>query len=211
MMKYFKSYSLSLIVSLVLGECCMARDFTPYSVRCRDICIDYTLPSGVQFLWKAERGRYCIAKLPQETEVPCLVFGTSVGWAWKRNIPNVAIDVFIYMIPNSRFVRGVPSSDWLRVLSEERFGGVSSLPAERKIVTDASGREWIYVYCEGGLPEITRTYIRPIAPDLVLVLRANLESGYTGTQSTDSTEVLTRIRDGIKIVETANSGGDKSQ
>jgi len=112
-----------------------------------------------------------------------------IGWAFVEGLPQVQIDLLVVKISNPRFDCSVSSQEWQKILQEERVSVPITGEKRVSVTLDQASREWLEAIVEKGNLVSGRSYIRPIAPNLLVLLRLDFGDHVTPKQRVEALEV----------------------
>jgi hypothetical protein len=112
-------------------------------------------------------------------------------------------------ISTPRFGRAVPATDWESILREER---VSRLVGNRiRIVRDANNQVWQETTFESNGRITDRAYARPIAPDILILLRLNFREQVSQGQRANALMIQEAMLSTVTIEPVNTSSGPQMQ
>ena len=173
--------------------------FVGYNARCATLMIDYSLPRETQFLGGRPMGEVeFLTNRPYP--ISCAI--AVIGWGVVEREPEmhqVRLALTALKLSKPRFAPSLEASEWAHVLQEEKC----SLPVPGKtvhIIRDALGRPWgeAVVLAEQSQLLVSRAYIRPITPDVVLVLSLSLGNDLSSEQRTEALLIQRSVLESIR-------------
>ncbi len=171
---------------------------TRYRSQCDHLTISYELPTGARFLTGPPASE---VKFPSHRPYPLSGGIAAVGWAFDRDISQVKIDVVLEKISGPRFERAGPG-EWEAILREER---VSMTSGNRvSIIQDSIGRDWQETVVEANGRIKARSFLRPVAPNTLILLRLNFGDHIEDPERVKALTVQARMRDAF-IITSANA------
>jgi hypothetical protein len=169
---------------------------THFSAMCGAIRVDYGLPSGTRYLAGSPAHN---VEFPTHADFPLMGGIAAVGWGFVREVPQIQIDLVIVKIGKPRFAEVVKPDYWSQILKEEGVSIPMPYSELEQVVLDCSGRKWLETIVEKEEKITARSYVRPIGPDLLLLLRINFMRHVTEKQRTEGMATQSKILESLAI------------
>lgn len=178
----------------------------PYQAQSGNLTIKYALPSGAQFISGPHRSE---ATFPSNRPYPRVALVAAVGWEFHREIPYVSMDLQLLKLSAPRFTRPQPPSEWQTIFREERVSILQEVQTQN--IRDRLGRDWQKATV-GNVGRLeARSFIRPIGPDVLIVLHLNFEPQASDEMRETAISLQDRMLEAISVTDSSAVPHDDQQ